>query len=171
MGMSIKIIGGFICSLVILLYSTEIYKRVSNWNSYAEVQEDTVCYEVFFIEIWLIFQNTIWIIVIAISLSLLIIPNNLMVILLALYVLGPFFLFATLICLAITIKFFSCCNDEQDNCIDYFPYKEQSDFLMIMLVSLMFSIAVCYSMIDAMFGLFMFRDYRSSISHMIPMYI
>lgn len=98
-------------------------------------------------------------------------PDSMALLLLLLYTIGPFFFLASVICLIVSVKFVSCCNDQLDNCTAYFPYKELSDYTMILLASLIFSCAVCLSMIDAFFSFYYFRSYRANLANLMPMYI
>jgi hypothetical protein len=147
-----RVIGGIASSIVVCYYCIEIKNQIQTWYSYDKILELTVCSQVYGLELWLLMQSVIWCISIVIMIIVFAFPHMLKLMLCFLYLIGPLFFILTGFAIIAEINFIECCNNEQDKCLHFYPYKASMNFLVLLIISLLFSISVSVLLVSIVFG-------------------
>ncbi|OMJ77287.1 hypothetical protein SteCoe_23155 [Stentor coeruleus] len=138
----LRLAGSVVSSLAILYYLFEIEQQIENWVSYDDIINVTDCPQVYGLEIWLLTQSGIWCGSICIMLAVFIAPHMFKLMLCFMYLVGPVFFMWTVFALIVQASFVNCCAEEMDKCEDFYPFKNSSNFVVLLVVSLLFSVSV-----------------------------
>lgn len=148
----LRIGGALISSIAILYYLFEIEQQVENWYSIGKIAELTTCSEVFGLEIWLLSQSVIWCLSLFIILLVFLLPHLVKLMLCFMYLVGPLFFLWTTFAIIMQATFMNCCSKEEDKCENFYPYKHSANFIVLLVVSLLFSISVSILLISIIIG-------------------
>ncbi|OMJ73076.1 hypothetical protein SteCoe_28328 [Stentor coeruleus] len=158
----LRFAGSFVSILAILYYFFEIEQQIENWVSYDDIINTTDCYQVYGLEIWLLTQSGIWCGSIFIILTVFIAPQMFKFMLFFMYLVGPMFFMLTIFALVVQVSFVNCCTEEMDNCEDFYPFKNSSNFIVLLVVSLMFSASITMLLISILISA-LWQQVRNSV--------
>ena len=146
--------GAVISSIAILYYLFEIEQQIENWISSEKISELTLCSEVYGLELWLLCQSIIWCISLVIFLLVFLLPHLFKLMLCFMYLVGPLFFLWTMFAVIVQAAFMQCCLEEKDKCENFYPFKHSANFIVLLIVSLLFSISVSVILISIILGAF-----------------
>lgn len=158
----LRLAGGIVSSLAILYYLFEIEQQIENWVSYDDIINATDCPQVYGLEIWLLTQSGIWCGSICIMLFVFISPQMFKLMLCFMYLVGPVFFMWTIFALVVQVSFVNCCAKEMDKCEDFYPFKNSSNFVVLLVVSLLFSVSVTVLLVSILISA-LWQQVRNSV--------
>lgn len=148
----VRVFGSFSCCIIIAVYIIEINQELKSWLPFESITELTVCHEVYGIEIWLIVQSVIWVISLFFMLLSFLKPDYIKFLLCFMYFVGPVFFIWTCFAVIAQFSFISCCQDANDKCKDFYPYKNWRNFCLLLGASFVFSVSISVVLIGLLAG-------------------
>jgi len=135
----LRVLGLFITLIGILYYIFQIYLYFSHWYSLNKIQDMTSCDQIFTIELWLLSQDCLWLLSLLLLVIVLAKPELYKLLLCFLYLMGPVYFTWTVVAIGYYSTFLACCKEEQDDCTGFYPYSKPASFILLLIVSLVFS--------------------------------
>lgn len=135
----LRVFGGGVCGLAVLYYAYQIYYYVSNWYSVTDIKKDTSCTEIYMLEVWLLTQDILWLVSLFLVLVVLLKPEAFKLLLCFMYLMGPVYFSWSAVAVGYYSAFLACCKKSQDQCTTFYPYSHPASFVVLLLVSLIFS--------------------------------
>ncbi|CAG9314943.1 unnamed protein product [Blepharisma stoltei] len=147
-----KTLCGCMCGVSFIYYSYEILSHLDDWYSYEEIKEMTECSEVYAVEVWMLSQCFVWWLAILTVFTIYLELHVYKGFLVFLYLIGPVYFVCTTIIVWYLGSFIICCDEEMDECVNFYPYTHLASILVLMGLSMLLSITMNAILLTSFLG-------------------